>query len=88
MCKHTEHAGALHEGKGPRPNTFPCQATPVAGSCRVDPHPVRASVQQLAPAIPRYSAMPPCVDRDTRDANTVAQFLPRLKAQVSLRSIL
>src|SRR6266404_828184 len=30
---------------------------------------------RLAPTIPRYSAVPPCVERDTRDLSILAQFI-------------
>jgi len=43
---------------------------------------------RLAPTIPRYSAMPPCVDRDTRDSKDCSVIPPLIEIRGFLAEIL
>jgi hypothetical protein len=43
---------------------------------------------RLAPTIPRYSAMPPCVDRDTRDSRQRSAIPPATEVAGFLAGIL
>ena len=46
------------------------------------------STRQLAPTIPRYSAVPPCVDRDTRDGKEPSAIPPLTEVRGFLAEIL